>query len=59
MINGQQKAVTAVHVRGFDGMCSGGRTWWAPLTAYPCWQVGWATRRQARANASGLLAGLR
>ncbi|MGA4731931.1 hypothetical protein ACWEOS_23260 [Micromonospora taraxaci] len=59
MSSEQQKAAAPVHARGLDEMCSGRRTWWARLTTYPCWQVGWATRRQARANASRFLAGLR
>ncbi|MGC4868321.1 hypothetical protein ACLQ3B_23145 [Micromonospora sp. DT53] len=59
MSNGQQKAIIAVHVRGLDGMCSGCRAWWALLTPYPCWQVQWATSRQARAVTARLLTGVR
>ncbi|MFG1952836.1 hypothetical protein [Micromonospora sp. NPDC048830] len=44
----QEQAILAVHIRGLDGMCTGCRAWWARLTPYPCWQVEWATSRQAR-----------
>ncbi|MFI6784581.1 hypothetical protein [Micromonospora sp. NPDC050276] len=57
--NGQQKAITSVHLRGLDGMCSGCRTWWARLTPYPCWQVEWATSRQARTITARFLANVR
>ncbi|AXH91539.1 hypothetical protein ABZ328_27450 [Micromonospora aurantiaca] len=49
VIGGQEQAILAVHIRGLDGMCIGCRLWWARLTPYPCWQVEWATSRQARA----------
>ncbi|MFF5173376.1 hypothetical protein ACFY3U_12140 [Micromonospora sp. NPDC000089] len=48
-------AILAVHVRGLDGMCVGCRAWWARLTPYPCWQVAWATSRQARARTARFL----
>ncbi|MBQ1015165.1 hypothetical protein KBX53_30395 [Micromonospora sp. M51] len=59
MNGGQEQAIIAVHVRGLDGMCVGCRAWWARLTPYPCWQVDWATSRQARAITDRFLAGVR
>ncbi|WP_315985906.1 hypothetical protein [Micromonospora sp. Mcm103] len=56
---GQEQAILAVHVRGLDGMCTGCRLWWARLTPYPCWQVEWATSRQARAITARFLEGVR
>ncbi|MFD6732311.1 hypothetical protein ACFWDZ_14520 [Micromonospora aurantiaca] len=50
-----EQAIIAVHVRGLDGMCVGCRLWWARLTPYPCWQVAWATSRQARASVARFL----
>ncbi|MCO1614438.1 hypothetical protein M8C11_06905 [Micromonospora sp. CPM1] len=50
-----EQAILAVHVRGLDGMCVGCRLWWARLTPYPCWQVAWATSRQARASVARFL----
>ncbi|MEO3776459.1 hypothetical protein ABGB16_06325 [Micromonospora sp. B11E3] len=44
----QERVILAVHLRGVDGMCVGCRAWWALLVPYPCWQVEWATSRQAR-----------
>ncbi|MFF5074804.1 hypothetical protein ACFY2R_27315 [Micromonospora olivasterospora] len=44
----QEQAILAVHLRGLDGMCVGCRAWWSRLVPYPCWQVDWATSRQAR-----------
>ncbi|WP_187413557.1 hypothetical protein [Micromonospora sp. MP36] len=44
----RELAILAVHVRGLDGMCIGCRAWWSRLAPYPCWQVEWATSRQAR-----------
>jgi hypothetical protein len=43
-----ERRVLAVHLAGVDGMCTGCRVWWSRLTPYPCWQVDWATSRQAR-----------
>ncbi|OKI53571.1 hypothetical protein [Micromonospora sp. CB01531] len=43
----QEQVILAVHVRGLDGMCVGCRAWWSRFTPYPCWQVAWATSRQA------------
>ena len=40
-------------------MCAGCRVWWARLTPYPCWQVEWATSRQARAITARFLEGAR
>ncbi|MEW2146645.1 hypothetical protein AB0869_27925 [Micromonospora vinacea] len=59
MSSGQQKATIAVRVRGLDGRCSGCRAWWGRLTPYLCWQVEWATSRQARAITARFLAGVR
>ncbi|WP_406037733.1 hypothetical protein OG799_23760 [Micromonospora sp. NBC_00898] len=42
------RLILAVHVRELDGMCAGCLTWWSRLSPYPCWQVEWATSRQAR-----------
>ncbi|MEV6813416.1 hypothetical protein [Micromonospora sp. NPDC051296] len=57
--DGQEQAIVAVHVRGLDGMCVGCRVWWSRLTPYPCWQVDWATSRQARAITTRVLGGVR
>ncbi|MEW2543785.1 hypothetical protein [Micromonospora chalcea] len=56
---GQEQAILAVHIPGLDGMCAGCRAWWARLTPYPCWQVDWATSRQARAITARFLEGAR
>ncbi|MEU5942662.1 hypothetical protein ABZ807_26615 [Micromonospora sp. NPDC047548] len=50
--------VLAVHLNGLDGMCVGCRAWWGRLSPYPCWQVDWATSRQARARTARFLGGL-
>ncbi|MGK5739265.1 hypothetical protein [Micromonospora sp. URMC 103] len=47
MRTGQEQTIVAVHIRGLDGMCVGCRAWWSRLAPYPCWQVEWATSRQA------------
>ncbi|RNL96424.1 MULTISPECIES: hypothetical protein [Micromonospora] len=57
--DGQERAILAVHVRGLDGMCAGCRAWWSRLTPYPCWQVDWATSRQARTITARFLEGAR
>ncbi|MEU2613534.1 hypothetical protein ABZ570_18395 [Micromonospora sp. NPDC007271] len=57
--DGQEQAILAVHVRGLDGMCAGCRAWWSRLTPYPCWQVEWATSRQARTITARFLEGAR
>ncbi|MGW5668063.1 hypothetical protein [Micromonospora sp. NPDC003776] len=57
--DGQERAILAVHVRGLDGMCAGCRAWWSRLTPYPCWQVEWATSRQARTITARFLEGVR
>ncbi|MBQ1044404.1 hypothetical protein [Micromonospora sp. C72] len=59
MTSEQEQAIVAVHVRGLDGMCAGCRAWWSRLTPYPCWQVEWATSRQARAITARFLGGVR
>ncbi|GAA2704685.1 hypothetical protein GCM10010429_12230 [Micromonospora olivasterospora] len=48
MNDDQERAILAVQFRGLDGMCVGCRAWWSRLVPYPCWQVEWATSRQAR-----------
>ncbi|RZU76012.1 hypothetical protein EV384_4608 [Micromonospora kangleipakensis] len=55
----QEQAILAVHVRGLDGMCVGCRVWWSRLVPYRCWQVDWATRRQAWTITTRFLAGER
>ncbi|MEU3457855.1 hypothetical protein ABZ671_30335 [Micromonospora sp. NPDC006766] len=57
--DGQEQAILAVHVRGLDGMCVGCRAWWSRLAPYPCWQVEWATSRQARTITARFLGGVR
>lgn len=52
-----EQVILAVHVRELDGMCAGCRVWWARLSPYPCWQVEWATSRQARAITARFLGG--
>ncbi|WP_370584948.1 hypothetical protein, partial [Micromonospora sp. ANENR4] len=59
VIGGPEETILAVHVRGLDGMCAGCRAWWSRLTPYPCWQVEWATSRQARAVTARFLEGAR
>ncbi|SCG65445.1 hypothetical protein GA0070609_4054 [Micromonospora echinaurantiaca] len=59
MKDDQEQAILAVHVRGIDGMCVGCRAWWSRLVPYPCWQVDWAIRRQARTITTRFLAGVR
>jgi hypothetical protein len=59
MSDQQVQVILAVHVRRLDGMCAGCRAWWSRLTPYPCWQVDWATSRQARTITSRFLGGLR
>ncbi|MFG2058128.1 hypothetical protein ACGFI9_29315 [Micromonospora sp. NPDC048930] len=53
----QEQLILGVHLRGLDGMCVGCRAWWARLAPYPCWQVEWATSRQARSLTAALLGG--
>ncbi|RUL91899.1 hypothetical protein EG812_18300 [Verrucosispora sp. FIM060022] len=59
MTGGPERTILAVHVRGLDGLCVGCRVWWARLVPYPCWQVEWATSRQARASVARFLGGVR
>ncbi|MFE9694478.1 hypothetical protein [Micromonospora sp. NPDC005806] len=49
MSNDDEQRILAVHLPGMDGLCVGCRAWWSRLAPYPCWQVEWATSRQARA----------
>ncbi|MEU1810458.1 hypothetical protein ABZ481_13650 [Micromonospora aurantiaca] len=53
---GVEGQVLAVHLPDADGMCTGCRAWWSRLTPYPCWQVDWATSRQARRLTARVLA---
>jgi hypothetical protein len=55
----QDQQILAVHIRGLDGMCVGCRAWWSRLAPYPCWQVDWATSRQARTITTRFLGGVR
>ncbi|WFE48663.1 hypothetical protein [Verrucosispora sp. WMMD1129] len=59
VIGGPEQMILVVHVRGLDGMCVGCRAWWSRLSPYPCWQVEWATSRQARASVARFLGGVR
>ncbi|MEG3636923.1 hypothetical protein [Micromonospora palythoicola] len=56
---GPERTILAVHVRGLDGMFAGCRVWWSRLSPYPCWQVEWATSRQAHASVTRFLDGVR
>ncbi|WP_327040180.1 hypothetical protein OG400_20060 [Micromonospora ureilytica] len=49
----EQRSLVA-HLPGKNGLCNGCRAW---LTPYPCWQVDWATSRQARSMTAALLGG--
>ncbi|MFE9652757.1 hypothetical protein [Micromonospora sp. NPDC006431] len=53
----QEQRILGVHRRGPDGLCAGCRLWWALLLPYPCWQVEWATSRQARTRTARFLGG--
>jgi hypothetical protein len=55
--NEAEQRILVVHLQRMDGMCTGCRAWWARLTPYPCWQVDWATSRQARSLTAALLGG--
>ncbi|MFR9780104.1 hypothetical protein ACL02O_29110 [Micromonospora sp. MS34] len=59
MSNEDERRILLVHLRGADGMCAGCRAWWSRLTPYPCWQVEWATSRQARTITARFLEGVR
>ncbi|MER7461230.1 hypothetical protein [Micromonospora sp. NPDC126480] len=59
MKEGQEQAILAAHVQMPDGLCAGCRVWWSRLTPYPCWQVEWATSRQARTITVRFLEGVR
>ncbi|WP_319463780.1 hypothetical protein [Micromonospora sp. RTP1Z1] len=54
-----ERVILAVHVRGLDGLCAGCLAWWSRLSPYPCWQVEWATSRQARSSTARFLGGRR
>ncbi|WP_430502756.1 hypothetical protein ACQRWP_14525 [Micromonospora trifolii] len=53
MSNDAEGQNLVVHLHGRDGLCSGCRAWWS----YPCWQMDWATSRQARSMTAALLGG--
>ncbi len=53
--DGPEQLILTAHLRGRDGMCVGCRAWWSRLVPYPCWQVDWATSRQARASVARFL----
>ncbi|WBB69396.1 hypothetical protein [Micromonospora sp. WMMD812] len=57
MTSEAEQRILVVHLPGTDGLGNGRRAWWARLTPYPCWQVDWATSRQARALTAALLGG--
>ncbi|SDY03793.1 hypothetical protein SAMN05444365_101455 [Micromonospora pattaloongensis] len=57
MTGNAEEAILASHARGPDGLCTGCRAWWSRLTPYPCWQIDWATSRQARSLTAALLGG--
>ncbi|WP_038841268.1 hypothetical protein [Salinispora arenicola] len=57
--DGPEQLILTAHLRGRDGMCVGCRAWWSRLVPYPCWQVDWATSRQARASVARFLDGVR
>ncbi|MBB5112308.1 hypothetical protein AB0K27_07795 [Micromonospora echinospora] len=59
MTEPQVQQILSVHVPGIDGFCAGCRAWWARLCPYPCQQVEWAARRQARTATRRFLDGLR
>ncbi|RZU76089.1 hypothetical protein EV384_4695 [Micromonospora kangleipakensis] len=59
MKDDQEQVILSVHVRGLDGLCVGCRAWWSRLAPYPCWQVEWATSRQARMITARFLEGVR
>ncbi|RZU74131.1 hypothetical protein EV384_2573 [Micromonospora kangleipakensis] len=48
----------SVHLPGVDGLCAGGRRWWARLAPYPCYQAEWASRCHARVVTRRFLDGL-
>ncbi|WP_196255719.1 hypothetical protein ACN26Y_28030 [Micromonospora sp. WMMD558] len=53
----EAERILVAHLPGTDGLCTGCRAWWSRLTPYPCWQVEWATSRQARSLTAALLGG--
>ncbi|MFI7493069.1 hypothetical protein ACIBXA_32325 [Micromonospora echinaurantiaca] len=55
----QEEAILVAHVQAPDGLCAGCRAWWSRLAPYPCWQVEWATSRQARTITVRFLEGVR
>lgn len=59
MTNKAERRILLAHLPGADGMCTGCRAWWSRLTPYPCWQVDWATSRQARRITTRFLEGAR
>ncbi|SCG57821.1 hypothetical protein GA0070609_3362 [Micromonospora echinaurantiaca] len=59
MKEGQEQVILAAHVQASDGLCAGCRAWWSRLVPYPCWQIEWATSRQARTITVRFLEGAR
>lgn len=59
MTNDAERRILLAHRPGADGLCVGCRAWWSRLVPYPCWQVEWATSRQARASVARFLGGVR
>ncbi|MEV1144168.1 hypothetical protein [Micromonospora sp. NPDC049799] len=57
MTNEAEQRILAVHLPAMDGLCTDWRAWWSRLTPYPCWQVDWATSRQARSLTAASLGG--
>ncbi|MDG4809604.1 hypothetical protein O7634_22880 [Micromonospora sp. WMMD1120] len=57
MSNQARRRIRVVHLPAKDGLRDGYRAWWAHFTPYLCWQVGWATSRQARYLTAALLGG--
>ncbi|MEV4122285.1 hypothetical protein [Micromonospora sp. NPDC049645] len=47
--------ILVAHLPGRNGLCNGCWASWSRLTPYPCWQVDWATSRQARSLTAALL----
>ncbi|RAN94425.1 hypothetical protein GAR05_04947 [Micromonospora saelicesensis] len=57
MSHDAERQILVGHLLAKDGLCTGCRAWWSRLTPYPCWQVDWATSRQARSMTAALLGG--
>lgn len=55
--NEAEQSTLAVHLLGSGSLCSGCWACWSRLAPYPCWQVDWATNRQARSMTAVLFGG--